>query len=65
MTSAIAAQLARAEVSVELATVTVFFDQAENIWKVEITSALDDSLFYAIYMNGDGITQMIVTTPFQ
>lgn len=65
MTSAIAAQLARAEVSVELATVTVFFDQAENIWKVEITSALDDSLFYAIYINGDGITQMIVTMPFQ
>lgn len=65
MSSGLAAQLARAEVSVELATVKVFFDQAENVWKVEITSALDDSLFYAIYMNGEGLTQMIVTTSFQ
>lgn len=65
MTSRLAAQLARAEVSVELGTVNVFFDEAENIWKAEITSALDDSLFYAVYMNGEGITQMIVATPFE
>lgn len=61
MTVASAERLARAEVPTEVDTVKVFFDQAESVWKVEFTYSLDDNLYYAVYMNDRGVTQMIAT----
>lgn len=65
MSSETAERLARAEVPAEFNTLRVFLDQSEEIWKVEFTYSADEEIYYAVYMNDVGVTQMIVTSRFQ
>lgn len=64
MNSEIAERLARSEVPAEFNTLRVFLDQSEGIWKVEFTYSADEKIYYAVYMNDVGVTQMIVTSRF-
>lgn len=65
MNSEIAERLARVEVTSEFNTLRVFLDQSEGIWKVEFTYSADEEIYYAVYINDVGVTQMIVTSRFQ
>lgn len=56
-----ATQLAKAEVSSKANIIKVFYDKDENLWKVTFTYSQDDNIYYAVYMDNAGITQMIVS----
>ena len=57
-----AARLAAVEVPTEKTNITtVFYDQEANIWKVEFTYSQNDDIYYAVYLNADGIPQLVVS----
>lgn len=56
-----ATKLAKAEVTSKSNIVRVCYDQDAEIWKVTFTYSQDDSIYYAVYMDNAGITQMIVS----
>lgn len=56
-----ATKLAKAEVTSKSNIVRVCYDPDVGIWKVTFTYSQDDSIYYAVYMDNAGITQMIVS----
>lgn len=56
-----AEQLARAEITSKSNIVRVCRDQDAGIWKVTFTYSQDDSIYYAVYMDNTGVTQMVVS----
>ena len=57
-----AARLAALEVPTDKTNITtVFYDQEANIWKVEFTYSQNDDIYYAVYLNADGIPQLVVS----
>ena len=39
---------------------TVFYDPDAKMWKVEFTASWDDTIYQAVYLNDQGITQLTV-----
>lgn len=56
-----ATKLAKAEVTSKSNIVRVCYDQDAEIWKVTFTYSQDDSIYYAVYMDNTGVTQLIVS----
>lgn len=56
-----AIQLAKAEVTSKANIIKVFYDKDAKLWKVTFTYSQDDSIYYAVYMDNTGITQLIVS----
>lgn len=56
-----AARLAAAEISSKSNIVKVFYDHSAEIWKVEFTYSQDEDIYYAVYLDNEGVTQLITT----
>lgn len=59
MNAELAIRLADAEISSKTNIAVVFFDQSAEIWKVELTYSQNDGIYYEVYLDNMGITQLI------
>lgn len=54
--------IARKEATLEFHnTAVVFYDEGAKVWKVELGSSQDDTVYQAVYLSGEGITLLSVT----
>lgn len=57
-----ATRLASSEIPVEKTNISsVFYDQTAKIWKVEFSYSQDDNIYYAVYLDDTGVTQLVVS----
>ena len=57
-----ASRLAAAEIPVDKTNIqSVFYDPEAKIWKVEFCYSQNDDIYYAVYLNADGIPQLVVS----
>lgn len=62
MTIDSASRLAAAEIPVDKTNIqSVFYDPEAKIWKVEFCRSQHDEIYYAVYLDDTGITQLVVS----
>ena len=57
-----ASRLAAAEIPVDKTNIqSVFYDPEAKIWKVEFCYSQNDDIYYAVYLDDTGVTQLVVS----